>query len=264
MSQSQVVSPRPSGAGRTIDVFWPFPGGNLFNGSTAAITRGGVQSTIGSQGGGGGVGHTGTWDGETVQLNRCFIASDLSARTFSNQYAFDWRPLKGNGKDRPFGCYRIVGAMSASAFPTDNTTREMGFAVLRQGGGYLLKDSNDGFGIRVVDANNAELVVRGPNGVQRVAIPVDYTKLHTYDLRLIGATASLDAQLKLYVDGAGVALPAAFSSWAAGTNLPSPSWISSNINFYLGLVNYSGNAFDNSLCTKYLHMQAAPTEADLL
>lgn len=267
MSSSSVVPKRPAGAGRFQDWMWPDPASNANNGTANCVSRAGVQRTCQTTTAGGGTNVAFELDNETAQMVRCFAAADLAARMFDGVYNPDWRSFKSSRIDGgDCACWRMWAVMASSGlFPADNTTRDFGFELVRAPTAFMLKDTNDGIGFRIIDATHTELIVRGPNGLQRVSFALnDTTKFHKYELRIVGATNSLDAQLKVFIDDVQQPLAAAFSSWSGATNLPRPRWIGGRMNFFPAVINYSGNGADNTLFVKEVRLIAAPSEADCL
>lgn len=76
-----------------------------------------------------------------------------------------------------------------------------------------------------------------PNGVSAV------NAWHCCELVIIGATATLDAQARVYFDGAQVVLPVSLSSWAAATSkLPPAATLSNRSGFGMMFCNVSAIA----------------------
>ncbi|MGH9806136.1 MAG: hypothetical protein ACRD9W_02540 [Terriglobia bacterium] len=129
--------------------------------------------------------------------------------------------------------------------------------VQRGGGSRIIADGDPGWGILLVDLVTARFIVSGPNGVITEDFAVDTTVLHAYEFRITDATATVEAQLQLLIDGQVQALSAASSAWGPGTNLPPEVIISSVGGWQCCLCPSAGNV--NALFVQQQRMIMAPS-----
>lgn len=263
-------APGPAGAGRFLDLYWPNP--NRFSGGALdqAMFRGGASQGTGTGSGAGGGSANAIWKGvECAQLFTSAAAGSVQAFYPLGGITMPLNVVKGAPlTSDELQVWRILANMAFQLAPAaDPANNDFGLQITNPVGTIgKLSEPNPGYAFQCIDLNTVLLRVLGPNGVKQVALtaaPFDVTTWHSYEFRQISATASAEAQLQVLIDGVQKQVPQLFSSWAAGTNLPTPVINApARTGFTALLVNSSGVA--NSLFVKSFHAMAAPTVIDTL
>lgn len=267
-----IVSQLPSGAGRFQDFIWPDPMQSAsgavnshirgrINGVDQGFTSPGSQFNIGG----------GTGGNQVSILQGVPCAQLVSAVGAGVQYGFypgfhmALRTSRSAISPICDDCfvYRLIVIMAGPGVVVANN-QDFGFEVVRWTGALarLAADGADGFGIRLADANTAQLIVHGPNGLvatNLTAAPFDTTIFHTYEFRVFQAGPTSDAFLTLRLDGAVIALSAVNSNFAApGTNLPATALTGNFMSFVPTMVSGANQAAN--LFVQRCRMIAAPSE----
>jgi hypothetical protein len=160
----------------------------------------------------------------------------------------------------PFRVWRYVAVMLFGNVPTADV--DNGFQVCIAGGsGQLLRlGTTQGFGFVRTSDGRVSLCVRGPS-LALTTIPLtsnatfDPTVWHAYEFRMIGATATQEAQLKVLIDNVLLAT----LQWGAGTLLPTS--VIGNAGFYPAVICLSGT---NAIGVAAFHAAAAISELAIL
>jgi hypothetical protein len=270
MPQEGVATLPPAGAGRFADWIWP-------SRHTALGSAGGVDTSCNSrhgptsvQGTSVGIGGGGPPVLATVRNGVACVTIPCGPGAAGTLYRHQdpmgmfFRTSRANVSptDDDQACYRIIWLFCGSGLAV-NAGQDFGLEICRIGAaglGRINAGGDDGFGIRIQDANILQWLVRGPNGflTQNItAAPFDTTAWHSVDLRITSATATADATLELRLDDAVVNLGTANTSWAAGTNLPPAAILAAQVGFMPVQCSVAGN--NNALFTHQLRMIAAPS-----
>jgi hypothetical protein len=267
MRLETVVNALPQGASRTANFSYP-PSTIYVQGTTAQqqnlVNRQGTAwqnfFSVTSSGGGG------TNTGFTHYRGRpCFRYGDTGAGqadlafTGTNlKFAFPQvKPVTGFRDD--FSCWQVT---LVAAFTSGGT--ESGIEIGPNARLQMILASDPGIGLVVRAANSLSLIA-----CQGAALTIDQqianTTLngalydsadwHVYTLRILGATVSSEAVLKVYADG----LLTATKSWGAGTLLPGQA---QGVNLGWG-VSVGARLGDWYLAIGGLSVSAAATEAGL-
>lgn len=260
---------RAVSAGRRFSWYWPDQATLLNGASGAVVSNGGVQRTAGFGTAGTGTRATNVISGVTCQMIRCFAINDQSFYTFDPIMIVN--PRIGRGAPIPSQCddigvWRFVANLAAVGPYPSAITSDYGFEIVKNNNGpvFLLKDANPGYGVRLLDAGHAELLIQGPNGLIRQSFALDVTKFHSYEFVIASATPFSEATFTFLIDGVVQALPPASQTWAAGTNLPAPTFLAGRVGFYPVLVNFGQVASDNSVLAQSILLAAGQTYADTL
>lgn len=121
-------------------------------------------------------------------------------------------------------------------------TQDQGLVLVHPGGiaQRIIADLAIGFGFQIGQTGIVSFLIRGPNGLLTLPItaaPFDVTKHHTYEMWLVSASQSADANLSAFIDNVAVPLPALSRSWGPGSNLPPSVFISGECNFAVQLTS---------------------------
>jgi hypothetical protein len=125
-------------------------------------------------------------------------------------------------------CWRIIFIGGMVTAP--NVEEDIGFSCINTGNVgdcvQIVNHGRDGFAFGFQN-NGAVRFFTNVGGVQTTQVITPTAAqgyaidaMHMYEMRIEGATAVTDATMKVFLDGAQVALPANLSSWGAGTKLP--------------------------------------------
>lgn len=267
MRLETVVNSLPQGSSRTLNFSYP-PSAIFVQGTTAGqqnlVNRQGIswQNFFSIQSAGGG----GTNTGFTHYRGRpCYRYGDTGAgqadwaQTGNNlSFAFPQvRPATNFADD--FSCWQftLVAAFTSAG---NEAGLEIGPAV----GLNMVLASNAGIGIVPRAANSMSLIACQGAGLtidQQIAnvaldgATFDVADWHVYTMRILGATASSEAVLKVYADGTLRTTKA----WGAGTLLPGQA---GGVNLGWN-VSVGSRAADWYLAIGGLSVSAAATEAGL-
>lgn len=259
-----IASQLSPGAGRFRDFIWPDPAA-LDNPPAAQITsRDSTINTAGAVVTGGPCGNAAWLGVECASLgsNGAGGTTILRFDGGMNMHIKTARVAIPPANDDEH-CFRVYCNMAIAAAP--NAGAEMAWnCTAADGNGWLTGGSPaTGWGFYFADANSVFLRARGPNGtVVTQVLAGDVTQWHSYELRITNATATADAQFQVRIDGVVVNVPPAFSSWAAGTNLPGAAVRATRVGFRPVLASGDGKA--NQLYVSCLRMMSAPTPLALL
>lgn len=267
MSSSAVVTAPPPGAGRMRDFEWPEPA-FLRNAPNAVVTN-----RLATELGGGGaspsalVGSVGGGTADSVLVVQgvdvVVMNSTVAAGVFKRFDPMMFHPKTVLNAITPGSddahVTRVLFNLAIKIAPASN---EVGCSITHTtiASGRIISDLATGFGIQLQGLNVAQFLVRGPNGLivrPLTAAPFDCTQLHTYEFRIIGATATSAAQLQVLIDGVVQVMPATSQSWAAGTDLPSPAVLGGVVGFSPAIYNTAQNI--NQLYVQKVRMMQGPT-----
>lgn len=240
-----VTSPRPPGAGRTVDWRWPSgiasvpvgnsPGGSSFSRINATTGAGFTQASTGS----------GSSSAYQVRSGRVAVARLASAVGTVNGTGQSWRLASGNGFVPPYlarsaanpteyATLRMWLTAAFSAIPSVDCDYGIEFMFSASGAAQnIILNAIPGFGfVRRAGAGRVAIVRNDVNGLRYVDLPtVTPTDLNAYEARITSATAANDATLSLLVNGVEVLS----ESWGLGV-LPTyqatfPTMLVSIVNF---------------------------------
>jgi len=258
------------GAGRFIDYMWPDPTtfaggsspGRLRNNQTNPV----VAPTFVGLGGGGGSG-AGVLNGVPVwQVQSSGVAGNGNAILLSNQRVVAFSSKSAlNPAINDTACWRIIWNVAMFAAPA--LTGESTCCMLTDTNNpKFITGLNEGFGFHFLnDGTVGFATVKGGVLVQTVltAAPFAYIGvIHSYEMRIFGATSTQEAQLVVLIDSVPLALPATSSNWGAGTKLPATQMVGGiQPGWCPGVVNVANNV--NSMYTNMVRVIAGPTADSL-
>lgn len=282
-----VTSPQTLGAGRITS--WSFP---ILGIQNTGSTGGGVTAQVGRP-----IAHINDIQSGAAGLNQVItgvppnpqgwiqykgrVAFQITSNTgtgktwtpnFATQQAFvmPFQNVKGTGnpsKAEDFACWSFSGILAFDAIPgpiVGDVGITLGVGTRAEIRGAALFA---GIELGPSDVGTISVIARQADGGaltlnQVVTNTLDLTLYHEYELRIIGATSTAEAQLKVLIDGSVLAV----IPWGAGTVLPDHVvGGAGNLGFTAGVINKSANAatvrmyvlpYGFTIC-------AAPTELDL-
>ena len=173
--------------------------------------------------------------------------------------------LSGNTDDTMV--YRVYMIARVTATP-GGVNPDVGLQLLNtiNSSDGLLRSNKPGMGIQISTTGNCDLVINGQTSLQAISLQTAAqgyvnTDFNAYEFRILNATTTTDAVLKVLLNGN---LKQAIS-WGAGSNLPIPSQVGppagSVISGFLANVNQMAAGLE--LDVALLRVQSAPTEAAL-
>ena len=253
------------GAARSIDITWPGimqvrPNNGVAVGPIGFMTRQASELPINNTSSQQftGIGSTATWGTGTGYRGRAgivFVCGTGAGGTGVYQTldpmcivpTFGDMSLQGDASGADdYACYRcqaIIAFESHSVYTSD-----IGIIwATAVAGGYDIQNAvvgSSGFGFCQTAADEVSFVRRSVNGggaltktVVRKTSVADLQKWHVYEVRVIGATATQNAKLKVLVDGALILN----LDWITD-NLPNPIHSNGIYGFNTVLVNHAANA----------------------
>lgn len=134
---------------------------------------------------------------------------------------------------------RIIWIMACGNPPANATTDIGGYVVIPNSAtpDMRVMGGISGFGFQFSSMTTPQFVAQGPNGRILTPTAINDINYHAYELRIIPSTRTQYAQLQAFIDDVPFPLPALSSSWAPGTNLPSPSITANKVGFGVGVIN---------------------------
>lgn len=274
---SSEVSPSSPGAGRVVDVAWPSPEANPWSGvSVNASSR--VQGpAIGI------LAHTTFTGGDTASFTihngvDCakFVTPALANEGgfWGSQDVFRAHPRTTKGHFIAASCddwavWRCIGNIAYDTIPGADSDLGITIAQQTNGGINMVLSSGvnnaDGFVISRSTDGSMYFYFRTGGVLTKTKIGdsaagFDPTLFHSYEIRMINATQSADAVLKVFVDGTQVTQ----FSWGVGTVLPVAS--SANPGFAAGVSAMTSAAAAQTMYVAFggFRVIKGPTEAACL
>jgi hypothetical protein len=262
MTRIETVVPNPiPGAGRFFDFVWPainnyLPAANISARNQLAAPTGAGVAFVSF---GGGVANTAAmWKGvPIISVNCSAVAGNgnatelIPARVLLNTTR---NALAAINND--ILCWRII--WNAATFVAPANTGEVGlYLITDQNTPKIVTGTSSGFGFRFFnDGSVGFTTITGglatTTTLKAVASGYDLTDVHSYELRLFGATANADANLEVLIDNVTLTalLPATSKSWAAGTKLPPTQLTGANLGFIptaVAMANVASGLFVNQM-----------------
>lgn len=282
MARTEVtISASPPGAGRFKDYIWPDP--CTYTDSTNATSRiAGYKANISGLSfanigfGGGTPTRVNVRHGlPCIDLPCTAVAGNGNGRGAPSAKLMFPTLKTGNFSSPLFDdmrCWRIIFIGGMVTAP--NVEQDIGFACINTGNVgdcvQLVVHGRDGFAFGFVNNGSVRFFsnvggvqtqqIITPTAAQGYAIDA----MHMYEMRIEGATPTTDATMKVFLDGAQVALPATLASWAPGTKLPvmvSPDAASAGFVGGFGCISGGGV---NTLFVHQFRVICGPTLQSLL
>jgi len=263
---ARYVGPFAPGAGRTIDYCWPdvatFAGasnGRMRNNATNPAT---APSFVGL-GGGGGSG-AGVLNGVPVwQVQSSGVAGNGNAICLINQRVVtpsSKNSIDGSANDYQYWRIIWIAAMFAAPALTGEASLS---CIVNTGNTDYITSLNGGFGFQFLNSGNVAFAAVTGGALVSTVLPIQPAGgyvgvLHTYEMRIAGATKTQEASLTLLIDGQNEVVPATSASWAAGSKLPPQQNVGATQPGWCPMVLNKGNNV-NSLYLHQMKVIAGPT-----
>jgi len=260
----------PPGAGRFTDYLWPAP--FTYDVNSVGVLRSDSSSapiiSPSFGGGGGALASTIVVDGGVVavSLNTSAVVASGATVNFINKRipVLTAKNLAGNQSVNDLCNWRLVFIVAAVAPPAAIGEMTCSLTVDPGHSSDWITTLNPGFGFQFLNRGAVNLTAINAGVLHTTPLTgagFDATKFHGYELRMTSATATSDAQLAVLIDNVPAPVPAAFSTWGAGTNLPNTQIVAGGVGF-LPVINNSSK-FANSLHVHQFRSIAGPTPASL-
>lgn len=266
-----VVTPTPKGAGRSLD--WMFPANILqvFTnalGNTWINRQGTILTTMGSNTGFGVPPAGSGWTVFKGRIAHRQTAGGGGGGFFKTDGSFglsfpQTKDAAGANYLDDFRCWRLVYIAAYDASISGFQLASDG--CLEVGAGFnfdVITGVNDGLGIRPTGNGSVGVFARKGGALtinqNVVTSGVDTRDYNAYEMRLIGATPTLEAVWKCFLNGR----PVFSASWGAGTLLPTLA-NGASLAYSIGLGN-RGLADSVYTAMNGLHVIAAATEDALI
>lgn len=264
--------PGPSGAARFRSYIWPDPIDLAQNAGGVHIAPGGRGFPFGNGGPGMIVSSYGNGTTTGAVQNgimgwqaTCGSTGGVGYRMQGNILTLKTTPLLGlspNIASDDCHAMRVWANLACSQGATPGN--DQGFFMVHPGGTAqrIFFELALGFGFSIGNSGVVQWVVRGPNGLFQynvTASPFDITKLHTYEIWILGAPPGGVASLIPLIDGVPcLGIPNLSRTWGPGSNLQPNVTISGEINF-APQVTADGKVLNQTVLIQQVGIALGPT-----